>query len=91
MMAWKLLWRSWRGGQLALIFWSLVMAVVVVTAVALLADRVEKALVKESSHLLAVPYRTTGWDARMMRAWKPCRWHCLLPWSTAGKTTIWPQ
>ena len=53
MMAWKLLWRSWRGGQLALIFWSLVMAVVVVTAVALLADRVEKALVKESSHLLA--------------------------------------
>ena len=53
MMAWKLLWRSWRGGQLALIFWSLVMAVVVVTAIALLA---------------AVLYRTIGCGARMMRA-----------------------
>ncbi len=53
MMALKLLWRSWRGGQLGLIFGSLVMAVVVVTSVALLADRVERALVKESSHFLA--------------------------------------
>ncbi|WP_461481429.1 ABC transporter permease [Porticoccus sp.] len=53
MMALKLLWRSWRGGQLGLIFGSLVMAVVAVTSVALLADRVERALVKESSHFLA--------------------------------------
>ncbi|WP_461520449.1 ABC transporter permease [Porticoccus sp.] len=53
MMALKLLWRSWRGGQLGLIFGSLVMAVVVVTSVALLADRVERALVKESSNFLA--------------------------------------
>ncbi|TNE92780.1 MAG: hypothetical protein EP324_04225, partial [Gammaproteobacteria bacterium] len=53
MMALKLLWRSWRGGQLGLVFSALVMAVVVVTSVALLADRVERALVKESSHFLA--------------------------------------
>jgi len=53
MMALKLLWRSWRGGQLGLVFVALVMAVVVVTSVALLADRVERALVKESSHFLA--------------------------------------
>jgi len=53
MMALKLLWRSWRGGQLGLVFGALVMAVVVVTSVALLADRVERALVKESSHFLA--------------------------------------
>lgn len=52
-MALKLLWRSWRGGQLGLVFGALVMAVVVVTSVALLADRVERALVKESSHFLA--------------------------------------
>ena len=53
MMALKLLWRSWRGGQLGLVFSALVMAVVVVTSIALLADRVERALVKESSHFLA--------------------------------------
>lgn len=53
MMSFKLLWRSWCGGQLGLILASLTMAVVVVTSVALLADRVERALVKESSHFLA--------------------------------------
>jgi len=53
MMALKLLWRTWRGGQLNLIFFALVLAVVVVSSVAMLADRVEHALVNESSSLLA--------------------------------------
>ena len=40
MLAIKMLLRGWRGGQLGLIFWSLVLAVTVVTSVALLAERV---------------------------------------------------
>ena len=46
-------WRTWRGGQLKLVLGSLALAVAVVTSVALLADRVEKALTDESSALLA--------------------------------------
>ena len=53
MLALKLLLRTWRGGQLGLIFWSLVLAVAVVSSVALLADRVERALINESSSFLA--------------------------------------
>ena len=53
MLALKMLLRSWRGRQLGLIFSSLVLAVAVVTSVALLAERVELALVKESSSFLA--------------------------------------
>ena len=53
MLALKMLLRSWRGGQLGLIFLSLVLAVAVVTSVSLLAERVEKALVAESSAFLA--------------------------------------
>ena len=53
MLALKMLLRSWRGGQLGLIFSALVLAVAVVTSVALLAERVERALVKESSSFLA--------------------------------------
>jgi putative ABC transport system permease protein len=53
MLALKMLLRSWRGGQLGLIFSALVLAVAVVTSVSLLAERVELALVKESSSFLA--------------------------------------
>ena len=53
MLALKMLLRSWRGGQLGLIFLSLVLAVAVVTSVSLLAERVEKALIAESSAFLA--------------------------------------
>lgn len=53
MLALKMLLRSWRGGQLGLIFSALVLAVAVVTSVALLAERVERALIKESSSFLA--------------------------------------
>ena len=49
----KLLWRDWRGGQLGLIVWSLVLAVAVVTAVSLLADRVERGLNEQISAFLA--------------------------------------
>jgi len=45
----RLLWRDWRGGQLNLIVSALVLAVMVVTAVSLLADRVERGISLPSS------------------------------------------
>ena len=53
MLSLKMLLRGWRGGRLALIFGALVLAVAIVSSVALLADRVEKALIDESSSFLA--------------------------------------
>ena len=49
----KLLWRDWRGGQLNLIISALISAVMVVTAVSLLADRVERGLNEQISSFLA--------------------------------------
>ena len=49
----KLLWRDWRGGQLNLIVSALVLAVMVVTAVSLLADRVERGLSEQIGSFLA--------------------------------------
>ncbi|MDG1165595.1 MAG: ABC transporter permease [Porticoccaceae bacterium] len=53
MQALRMLLRTWRGGQLSLIIWSLVLAVAVVTSVSLLAERIERALTAESASFLA--------------------------------------
>ena len=56
----KLLWRDWRGGQLNLIISALVLAVMVVTAVSLLADRVERGLNQQISSFLAADIAVQG-------------------------------
>lgn len=56
----KLLWRDWRGGQLNLIVSALVLAVMVVTAVSLLADRVERGLTEQISSFLAADLALQG-------------------------------
>ncbi|NND83001.1 MAG: FtsX-like permease family protein [Gammaproteobacteria bacterium] len=56
----KLLWRDWRGGQLNLIITALVLAVMVVTAVSLLADRVERGLNDQISSFLAADLSLQG-------------------------------
>ena len=53
MLSLRMLIRTWRGGELGLIVWSLILAVAVVTSVSLLAERIEKALTQESSSFLA--------------------------------------
>ena len=53
MLSLRMLIRTWRGGELGLILWSLILAVAVVTSVSLLAERIEKALIQESSSFLA--------------------------------------
>ena len=52
-LAVKLLWHSWRSGALQLVAGALVLAVAVVTSVALLADRVQLALTEQSATFLA--------------------------------------
>jgi len=56
----KLLWRDWRGGQLNLIAMALLLAVMVVTAVSLLADRVERGLTNQISSFLAADLALRG-------------------------------
>lgn len=56
----KMLWRDWRGGQLNLIVSALVLAVMVVTAVSLLADRVERGLDEQISAFLAADMALQG-------------------------------
>ena len=53
MLSLRMLIRTWRGGELGLILWSLILAVAVVTSVSLLAERIDKALTQESSSFLA--------------------------------------
>ena len=52
-LALKLLWRDWRAGELTLLLVSLVVAVGTVTTVTLFVDRLQQALVAESSTFLA--------------------------------------
>ncbi len=48
-LAWKMLLREWRGGELGLLFASLVLGVTLVTGISLFAERLQKALVGEAS------------------------------------------
>ena len=56
----KLLWRDWRGGQLNLVVSALILAVMVVTAVSLFADRVERGLNQQISSFLAADLALRG-------------------------------
>ena len=56
----RLLWRDWRGGQLNLVVSALVLAVLVVTAVSLFADRVERGLNQQISSFLAADLAVRG-------------------------------
>jgi putative ABC transport system permease protein len=52
-LALKLLWRDWRAGELTLLLTSLVIAVGTVTTITLFIDRLQQALISESSSFLA--------------------------------------
>ena len=57
MIAIKLLWREFRSGRLGLISASLIVAVAVIAAVALVADRVQSGLSREVSSFLGADLR----------------------------------
>jgi putative ABC transport system permease protein len=52
-LIWKLLRRDWRGGQLSLVATAITLSVAIIAGVALLADRVERGLVREMGSFLA--------------------------------------
>ncbi len=52
-LALRLLWRDWRSGELTLLLTSLIVAVSTVTTITLFVDRLNQALLKESSTFLA--------------------------------------
>jgi putative ABC transport system ATP-binding protein len=49
----RLAWRDWRSGELGLLLVALMVAITSVTAVALLVDRLQRALLSESADFLA--------------------------------------
>ncbi len=55
-LAFKLLWRDWRAGELTLLLASLVIAVGTVTTITLFVDRLQQALVSESSSFIAADW-----------------------------------
>ncbi len=52
-LAAKFLWRDWRAGELTLLLWALIIAVGTVTTITLFVDRLQQALLNESSTFLA--------------------------------------
>ena len=48
----KQLWRDWRGGELRLLFFSLVLAVAALSAVGFVAQRLQGALVRDAAQLI---------------------------------------
>ncbi|MEE2913181.1 MAG: ABC transporter permease, partial [Pseudomonadota bacterium] len=52
-LALRLLWRDWRAGELTLLLAALVIAVGTVTTITLFVDRLQQALLLESSSFLA--------------------------------------
>jgi putative ABC transport system permease protein len=52
-LALRLAWRDWRSGELGLLLTALLVAVGSVTAVSLLVDRLQQALISESAEFLA--------------------------------------
>ncbi len=59
-LAFRLLWRDWRAGELTLLLSSLVIAIGTVTTITLFVDRLQQALVQESASFLAADRVVSG-------------------------------
>jgi putative ABC transport system permease protein len=49
----KMVWRDWRGGELLIMGTALMLAVAVITTIALLTDRIQRAFITQSQSFLA--------------------------------------
>ena len=61
-VALRLLWRDWKGGELTLLVIALVLAVTAVSGIAIFIDRLQQALLLESSAFLAADRRIESND-----------------------------
>jgi len=52
-MSWRMLWRDWRGGELNILLFGLIIAVTSITAVGFFTDRIERGLSSQSAELIA--------------------------------------
>lgn len=59
-LAWNLLGREWRAGELRLLFLALLLAVAAVTAVGFFSERVRQALVQQGSRMLGADLLLVG-------------------------------
>ncbi len=86
-LALTMLWRDWRGGELRLLAWSVVIAVAAVTSVAWLAERVAGATEARAADLLAAD-RAVETTEPLPEAWvKRAREHGL----ETGRTAVFPS
>lgn len=60
MLALRLLWRNWRSGEVKLLAAALMLAVAVVSGIAIFTDRLERTLVQESNMLLGADLIVRG-------------------------------
>ena len=51
--SWRMLWRDWRGGELRILAFALIIAVTSVSAVGFFIDRVERGLNQQAAELIA--------------------------------------
>lgn len=59
-LAWRMLLRDWRAGELRILFLALVVAVASVTSVAFFADRVAQALVRDAHQMIGADLLLTA-------------------------------
>jgi len=63
LLAFKLLWRDWRGGELNVLIAALLIAVTTVTGIGLFSDRISRSILDEAGSLLAADAQITGSQA----------------------------
>jgi putative ABC transport system permease protein len=63
MLALRLLWRNWRSGEVKLLALALLLAVAVVSGIAIFTDRLERTLVQESNSVLGADRIVRGSQA----------------------------
>ncbi len=59
-LTYKLLWRDWKGGELNILVFSLVLAVATVTCISLFTSRIHNSIYEEASTFLAADAKITG-------------------------------
>jgi putative ABC transport system permease protein len=62
-MSWRMLWRDWRGGELNILLFGLIIAVTSITAVGFFTDRIERGLSSQSAELIAADLVVSSPDA----------------------------